>query len=122
MGVCYAIPDGDADFDCGMFGAIERGEAASIEFFNKWQEEVIRTVPKERLLIHQAKEGYGPICEFLGLPVPDEPYPRVNDTAEQLTRHAKGKRMAYAMVFGIPVVLAAGTYFLLNHFGVKLPF
>ena len=115
--ICYAIPEGDANFDCGMFGAIERGKAASIEFFNKWQEEVIHTVPKDRLLVHQAKEGYGPICEFLGLPVPDEPYPRVNDTAEQLDRLAKGKMLAYAIVFGIPVVIAGiatGAYFLIN--------
>ncbi len=37
--VCFAIPEGG--FDTSMFGAIEKGEAASVEFFNKWHEEVV---------------------------------------------------------------------------------
>ncbi len=36
--ICYAIPDG---FETSMFGAIEQGEAASVAFFNRWQEEVL---------------------------------------------------------------------------------
>lgn len=37
-------------------------------------------VPKERLLEFESKDGWEPLCEFLGKPVPkDEPYPRVND-------------------------------------------
>lgn len=26
-------------------------------------------------------EGWGPLCKFLGVPVPDEPFPRANDAA-----------------------------------------
>lgn len=50
--------------------------------FNKWNEEVIRTVPKEKLLVFESKHGWEPLCKFLGVPVPAEPYPRVNDTQE----------------------------------------
>ena len=28
------------------------------------------------------KEGWAPLCEFLGKPVPDTPFPHVNDMAE----------------------------------------
>jgi hypothetical protein len=27
-------------------------------------------------------KGWGPLCEFLGLPIPEVPFPRSNDTAE----------------------------------------
>lgn len=37
-------------------------------------------VPKERLLKFHSKDGWEPLCAFLGKPVPkDEQYPRVND-------------------------------------------
>ncbi|MCL5777740.1 sulfotransferase family protein [Limibaculum sp. FT325] len=40
------------------------------------------TIPAERLLVYQVKEGWAPLCAFLGVPVPDEPFPRTNDRAE----------------------------------------
>ncbi|MDF2232838.1 sulfotransferase family protein [Albimonas sp. CAU 1670] len=38
-------------------------------------------VPAERLLVHGLGDGWGPLCAFLGVPVPDAPYPRSNDAA-----------------------------------------
>jgi hypothetical protein len=40
---------------------------------------VRREVPPERLLIFRVTEGWQPLCDFLGVPVPDEPFPRLND-------------------------------------------
>lgn len=40
----------------------------------------------KRLLDWQATEGWGPICERLGVPVPDEPFPHTNSTEEWLNR------------------------------------
>jgi hypothetical protein len=45
-------------------------------------EAVKREIPAERLLVYQVKEGWGPLCAFLGVPVPDEPFPRTNDRGE----------------------------------------
>jgi hypothetical protein len=45
---------------------------------------VKQTIPNERLLVYEVKQGWGPLCEFLGAPVPDEPFPRTNDRAEFL--------------------------------------
>jgi len=36
-------------------------------------------LPKERLLEFNVKPGWGPLCKFLDLPVPDVPFPRVNE-------------------------------------------
>lgn len=53
--------------------------AAAMEAYNQ---DIIASVPADRLLVWTASEGWGPICEFLGLPVPDVEFPRVNDKAE----------------------------------------
>ena len=39
-------------------------------------------LPAERLLVFEVKQGWEPLCAFLGKPVPDQPFPHVNDTAE----------------------------------------
>jgi hypothetical protein len=56
--------------------------AAVKKAFNDHIEEVKRVVPPEKLLVFEAKDGWEPLCKFLGVPVPNEPFPRVNDTAE----------------------------------------
>ena len=39
-----------------------------------------RTVPPERLLVYDVKEGWEPLCRFLDRPVPaDTAFPRLND-------------------------------------------
>ena len=40
-----------------LFGAVAEGKAKSREFFDAWKEEVIRTVPKEKLLVKSAQLG-----------------------------------------------------------------
>ena len=40
------------------------------------------TVPAERLLIHNLGDGWAPLCAHLGVAVPDQPYPRVNNSSE----------------------------------------
>ena len=36
----------------------------------------------ERVLAFQPSDGWAPLCAFLGVKVPDEPYPNINSTAE----------------------------------------
>jgi hypothetical protein len=52
------------------------------ERFTAHNEAVKAAIPAERLLLFQVKEGWDPLCEFLGVPVPEEPFPRRNDRAE----------------------------------------
>lgn len=40
------------------------------------------TIPAERLLVYQAKEGWEPLCAFLGVPVPKEPFLHTNNRSE----------------------------------------
>ncbi|HYZ32771.1 MAG TPA: sulfotransferase [Crenalkalicoccus sp.] len=48
--------------------------------------EVQAEIPPARLLVYDVAEGWEPLCRFLGVPVPDEPFPRVNTTEEFLER------------------------------------
>ncbi|MGV6814935.1 MAG: sulfotransferase family protein [Phycisphaerales bacterium] len=49
-----------------------------IECFEEHTKEVITTVPPDRLLVFEATMGWKPLCEFLGVDAPDEPFPHVN--------------------------------------------
>lgn len=40
------------------------------------------TIPASQLLVYQVKEGWEPLCAFLGVPVPEGPFPRTNDRSE----------------------------------------
>lgn len=46
-----------------------------------WTEHVKKTVPSEKLLIWEPKEGWEPLCDFLEVSAPDESLPNTNDTA-----------------------------------------
>ena len=55
---------------------------AARAIFRQHVEDVKATVPPERLLVFHVREGWGPLCEFLGVPVPeDRPFPHVNERA-----------------------------------------
>jgi hypothetical protein len=64
----------------------------AMDRFNKFNEEVMAYVPKEKLLIMNIQEGWEPLCKFLGKPVPAEAFPRVNDTEEFNNRRKLFKR------------------------------
>ena len=51
-----------------------------VEVYNEWNARVQRTVPNDNLLLFNVKEGWKPLCEFLGVPVPDKEFPKVNST------------------------------------------
>ena len=53
----------------------------AIEVFKRHNEEVKKHVSPERLLVYEVKEGWKPLCEFLGVEIPEEkPFPHLNDT------------------------------------------
>ena len=52
------------------------------DWFTRRNQEVIDTIAPERLLVYSPKDGWEPLCEFLGVPVPPEPLPRVNSRDE----------------------------------------
>ena len=74
--------------------------------FRAHEARVRRTVPADRLLVHRATDGWAPLCAFLGKPIPDAPYPRVNDAAS-FRRHIHLVQ-AFLVVFYGGLVVAGG--------------
>jgi hypothetical protein len=74
----------------------------AIEIFHQHTEAVKSTVPADRLLIFNVNEGWEPLCQFLGVPVPDTPFPHVNGRDAMLRRF---KWLHVTFHYG-PVVLA----------------
>ena len=62
-------------------GKIEDREAA-IGIFRRHLATVKASIPPERLLTFEAGDGWQPLCDFLDVPVPDEPFPRTNTTEQ----------------------------------------
>lgn len=56
--------------------------AALTRRFNAHNDAVRATIPASQLLVFEVKQGWGPLCAFLGVPVPDGPFPRSNDRGE----------------------------------------
>jgi hypothetical protein len=69
---------------CWVTGAPFAGAYAErrqlIDAAAAWDEEVKATVPADRLIVWEPADGWEPICEAIGAPVPAEPLPNVNDT------------------------------------------
>jgi hypothetical protein len=93
----------------GLFRGKFEDMAFAMEAFEKHNEEVRRTVPPDRLLIYEVKEGWGPLCSFLGVPVPEgEPFPHVNDTAEFRARIERGVRIVRRVGYSLLGLMALG--------------
>ncbi len=50
--------------------------------YESYNDTVRATAPRDRLVEWKPGDGWEPICRALSLPVPDEPFPHVNSTAE----------------------------------------
>ena len=63
----------------------------------KWNshiEEVKKYVPKDKLLVYDVRDGWEPLCAFLGVPVPDVELPHLNkkeNFKEMLPKLMKGE-------------------------------
>jgi hypothetical protein len=77
----------------GTFRGRFEDRAFAIDVFNRHNEQVRRDVRADHLLVYEVREGWEPLCAFLGVPVPEgKPFPHLNDAAEFRTRIRRGAR------------------------------
>lgn len=62
----------------------------AIGVFERWNEQVKRTVPAEQLLVYEIQQGWEPLCDFLGREVPEDEFPHLNDAE------------TFRQMFGVP--------------------
>ena len=53
-----------------------------LRVYDKHNATVREMVPAQRLLEYDVSEGWEPLCRFLGVDIPDTPFPRTNSTEE----------------------------------------
>jgi len=93
-------------------GSLENRERA-IKVFERHNEEVKERVPPDKLLVYDVKEGWGPLCEFLGVGVPkNKPFPHLNDT--DTFRKMIRRRLTFALAAPMVVLSLAGLILLLR--------
>lgn len=90
----------------GTFDGRFEDREYAISVFERHTEDVKAKVPPEKLLVYEVREGWEPLCEFLGVPVPDEPFPRLNDAATFRRAILAGYILAVAAPVWIFVVAA----------------
>lgn len=95
----------------GTFEGRFDDRAHALAVFQAHAETVVRRVPAERLLVYRVEEGWEPLCAFLGVDVPDVPFPWVNQRAE-IERAVKAIRVANALLPAAVVLLG---FWLLGH-------
>ncbi len=54
----------------------------AIAEFEAHTAEVKSAIPNDRLLVYELGSGWEPLCAFLKVPVPDQPYPHTNATTD----------------------------------------
>ena len=81
---------------------------------------VISENKPEDLLVFNVKEGWGPLCRFLNVPIPDNvPFPKLNDTDYFRNVFGKAKRVGLLIYATVGVLLGA---FIFNFDHVKTMF
>ncbi len=98
LGLAGAIPEEHPMRNLLLFIARETFELDFsrdnvITAFNRHNSAVRASVVPGRLLEFEVALGWEPLCAFLGVPVPDEPFPRTNARDEFWTRADKARSM-----------------------------
>ena len=94
----------------------------AIEAFVKWNEKVKERVPAERLLVYEVKEGWEPLCDFLGVEAPaDEPFPHLNDADSFRKMIRRRMVVAVAILVGAAALIGLALLYLLSETAFRRP-
>jgi hypothetical protein len=85
-------------------------KSASIARYNEHIQEVKNTIPKEKLLIYSVDQGWKPLCSFLEVPVPNKPFPNVNDREQIKKTISKINRIVWLMAGTAGLIMAGVVY------------
>jgi len=86
----------------------------AIASYKAYQERVRACVPKEQLLEFSVKDGWGPLCKFLGVSAPSGPFPHVNDTNTQLQHAKQIENIGLCICMAFSFVLIGTAWLMMN--------
>ncbi|MFJ4691889.1 sulfotransferase family protein [Streptomyces sp. NPDC088766] len=70
----------------GLFEGRFADKDRAIEVYHRRNQEIIDAVPADNLLVYDVKQGWEPLCAFLGADVPAAAFPHANTTANMRER------------------------------------
>lgn len=98
---------------------LEAVKANAKERYHEHFRQVRAAVPEERLLNYDLGSGWEPLCEFLGKPVPDVPFPRVNEQEVLRRRQHEatmetlwGGMKSLGLYVGVPAIVVGVSWYL----------
>nr|POE90147.1 hypothetical protein CFP56_20614 [Quercus suber] len=113
LGRIVGVGVAGVDKQVGSGRTLAAAKARSKEEYGKHYALVRALAPKDRILEFSLKEGWEPLCKFLGKPVPDVPFPHVNDavrntqsfkeSAELGIKNILRNAVVAVTVIGVPV-------------------
>lgn len=77
----------------GMLRGTMDDREAAIARYREHSQEVMDTIPADRLLVFSADQGWGPLTRFLGVEYREGAFPRTNDREAMARTVARLKRM-----------------------------
>ncbi|WP_167534329.1 sulfotransferase family protein [Frankia casuarinae] len=71
----------------GVFKGRFADKDHALQVFAEHNAAVQREISADRLLVFDVAQGWGPLCDFLGVPVPGEQFPRLNNREAYAAKH-----------------------------------
>lgn len=84
-----------------------------VECYEKHVADVKSKIPEDKLLVFNVKQGWKPICEKLGLKVPDHDFPRGNDTNQLRFLTGMVKKLDFVVLMVMSAFVLVSFYFIL---------
>jgi hypothetical protein len=113
------LGDAITQTQAGYSSNIDQARVRSKNAFRHHYQDVQEMVPQERLLVFKLRDGWKPLCEFLGKPLPEVDFPHENETARNTQgfveiaqmglKHAAMNAALAISLIGIP--LSAAYYY-----------
>jgi hypothetical protein len=97
-----------------LYGETEPVTRKSWDRHVAWLKE---TVPADRLIFYEVKDGWEPLCQALNLPVPAVPFPRINDShaiEAFAKKHILRALTRWAVILGTLTIVGASASWLLG--------
>ncbi|OLT24287.1 hypothetical protein BJF83_07455 [Nocardiopsis sp. CNR-923] len=93
----------------GTFGGRFTDREHAIGVFERHIREVRAHVPADRLLVYDVREGWEPLCRFLGVEAPrDRPFPHVNDRDHQKSKIRRARVLVGSLGASLALATLAG--------------
>ena len=99
----------------GAFGGAKT-DLERMKKFDEWNQSVIDYVPKERLLVYEVKEGWGPLCKFLNHPMPNIPFPYKNKTKNMGHMSRFINTVFFLLIIIIIAIIISSVFFGVQYF------